>query len=137
MKELIAITVLLILGIIVIAHVYWAFGGKLWLDRVAPKLEGSEADVFTPGMLATLAVAVVLCLFGLSVMQVMTWVDLSVWFVYGAWATATIFLLRAVGEFKYVGFFKRVKDSDFAKLDTLFYSPLCLFLSISIFSLFF
>jgi lipopolysaccharide/colanic/teichoic acid biosynthesis glycosyltransferase len=38
-------------------------------------------------------------------------------------------IARAVGEFKYVGFFKRVRDSKFATLDTFVYSPLCLLLA--------
>jgi hypothetical protein len=36
---------------------------------------------------------------------------------------------RAIGEFKYVGFFKRVRGSRFARRDTLLYSPLCLWLA--------
>jgi lipopolysaccharide/colanic/teichoic acid biosynthesis glycosyltransferase len=30
---------------------------------------------------------------------------------------------------RYVGFFKRMRDSRFARFDTLVYSPLCLFLA--------
>ena len=43
---------------------------------------------------------------------------------------AVIFFLRFVGEFSYVGIFKRHKNSKFARMDTLLYSPLCLFLSV-------
>ena len=39
---------------------------------------------------------------------------------------------RAVGEFKYVGFFKRVRGSKFARLDTLVYSPLCVALAFGV-----
>ncbi len=48
---------------------------------------------------------------------------------YGLWLTAVIFLLRAIGDFRYVGVFKRHRESSFAKLDTLLYSPLCLLLA--------
>lgn len=41
-----------------------------------------------------------------------------------------IFILRAVGEFKYIGFFKKMKNSQFARLDTKYYSPLCLFIGV-------
>lgn len=34
-------------------------------------------------------------------------------------------LARAVGDFRLVGFFKKVKGSEFALMDTLLYSPLC------------
>ncbi|HPG26670.1 MAG TPA: DUF3995 domain-containing protein, partial [Myxococcota bacterium] len=43
----------------------------------------------------------------------------------GIWALAVLFALRAIGEFRYVGFFKRVRDTRFARLDTLVFSPLC------------
>jgi hypothetical protein len=46
-----------------------------------------------------------------------------------SYALALGLLLRAIGEFQYVGFFKRVRGSRFATLDTLVYSPLCLLLS--------
>jgi hypothetical protein len=41
-------------------------------------------------------------------------------------------LARAVGEFKHVGFFKRVVGSRFATLDTYVYSPLCLALAMGV-----
>lgn len=41
-------------------------------------------------------------------------------------------LLRAVGDFRYVGFFKSVRDSRFATMDTWCYSPVCLALSIGV-----
>jgi len=49
-----------------------------------------------------------------------------------SYALAAGLLARAVGEFKYLGFFKRVRDSPFAKLDTLLYSPLCLLLAVGV-----
>ncbi len=49
-----------------------------------------------------------------------------------SFALAAGLLARAVGEFKYVGFFKRVRGSRFATLDTLVYSPLCLLLAIGV-----
>jgi Protein of unknown function (DUF3995) len=45
---------------------------------------------------------------------------------WSVWAIAAIFLLRAIGDFRYVGFFKKERGSKFAKMDTKFYSPLCL-----------
>ncbi|WP_205190355.1 DUF3995 domain-containing protein, partial [Burkholderia sp. LMG 13014] len=51
-------------------------------------------------------------------------------------ALALIFAVRAVGDFRYVGFFKRIRGSRFARMDTLYYSPLCAALSLSIASMF-
>ena len=50
---------------------------------------------------------------------------------YGLYALAIVLIIRAIGDFKYVGFFKTVKDTPFADYDTKYYSPLCLFLGLS------
>jgi hypothetical protein len=47
-----------------------------------------------------------------------------------AWLIAAAFALRAIGDFRYVGFFKRIRGSRFARLDTFAYSPLCAFLAL-------
>ncbi len=49
-------------------------------------------------------------------------------FKYGSWIIPIIFILRSVGDFKYVGFFKKVKQTTFGKLDTKIYSPLSAFI---------
>ena len=51
--------------------------------------------------------------------------------IYGNLAIGIIMLIRAVGDFKYVGFFKKIKGTIFAQNDTHFYSPLCLLISIN------
>jgi hypothetical protein len=45
------------------------------------------------------------------------------------WMQVAVFLLRAIGDFRYVGFFKRVHKTAFARNDSLIYSPLCLLLA--------
>lgn len=58
--------------------------------------------------------------------------DLPTWVMKAAgWLIPLIFLLRAMGDFKYIGFFKKVKETDFAVRDTRFYSPLCLFIGLN------
>ncbi len=44
--------------------------------------------------------------------------------VYGSWIIPSIFMLRAMGDFKYIGFFKSISNTKFGKLDTKFFSPL-------------
>ena len=44
-------------------------------------------------------------------------------------ALALGLLARAIGDFGYVGFFKRKGGDPFARLDTRVYSPLCLLLA--------
>ncbi|WP_083807767.1 DUF3995 domain-containing protein [Cellulophaga algicola] len=45
------------------------------------------------------------------------------------WIIPLIFMLKAFGEFKYIGFFKRVKNNKFRKI-RYFFSPLCLTISV-------
>jgi hypothetical protein len=58
--------------------------------------------------------------------------DNNVFVQIAAWLIAAVFALRAIGDFRYVGFFKRIRDSKFARLDTLAYSPLCAALAVLI-----
>ena len=52
---------------------------------------------------------------------------LSLW---GTRGLAAAFIGRAIGDFNYVGFFKRRKTTVFAGLDTRVYSPLALALGV-------
>ena len=51
---------------------------------------------------------------------------------YGLWIIASVFILRAIGEFNYVGFLKKIKHTKFGQNDTKLYSPLCLTIGILI-----
>ncbi|WP_420579894.1 DUF3995 domain-containing protein [Reichenbachiella sp.] len=46
------------------------------------------------------------------------------------WIIPCIFLLRAIGDFKYVGIFKPPMQTEFAQADFFFYSPLCLLIAL-------
>ena len=50
-----------------------------------------------------------------------------------AYLLALVFLLRAVGEFRYVGFFKTMGDEPFRSWDTWLFSPLCLAIALAAF----
>lgn len=95
-----------------------------------PSVDGKP--LFTPSRAATLAVAIVLLLFAALMAAAGGLVNtgLSARLLTGlCYALAAGLLLRAIGDFKYLGLFKRVRGSRFATLDTLVYSPLCLLLS--------
>ena len=115
-------------------HLYWNFGGKWGLDVSVPEHKGTRA--FQPGQMATLIVAVLfggMALFFLYKIGHLSMIDpfIPLWLSeYGLWLLAGIFLLRAIGDFHYIGFTKRVRSTRFAELDTHVYSPLCLLLSI-------
>jgi hypothetical protein len=44
----------------------------------------------------------------------------------GMRSISLMFLLRAIGDFRTVGFWKSITDTPFAHWDTRLYSPLCL-----------
>lgn len=71
-----------------------------------------------------------LILGGFIEMNLPSWVLNSV-----KWVIPSIFLLRAMGDFKYVGFFKKVKDTKFGQKDSQIFSPLCLMIALLGFSL--
>jgi hypothetical protein len=49
---------------------------------------------------------------------------------YGLWILMTLFILRAIGDFKYMGFFKKIKNTKFGQNDTKYFAPLCLIIGI-------
>jgi hypothetical protein len=49
-------------------------------------------------------------------------------FASGGWILSAAFIIRTVGDFRWVGYFKRQKGTVFAKWDTVLYNPLCLFI---------
>ncbi len=114
-------------------HFYWAMGGS-WGTNVAVPTKSTGEKILSPSALASAVVGMGLLLMGLlqlrSIVPFLSEVD-SRFFKYGNFAIAFLFLARAIGDFKFVGFFKKVVGTAFAKNDSRFYSPLCLFLSIS------
>ncbi|WP_052475084.1 DUF3995 domain-containing protein [Bacillus badius] len=131
-KILIAITSLVFI-IIGMLHVFWAFGGSWGVNAALPTKDDSKLPVLQPRMLGTLFIGL-LCFFAsiLLLVQIDLFVvikssSLSKWLCI---AGGIVFLLRAIGEGKYVGFFKKIKHTRFAKQDTVFYSPLCVWISL-------
>jgi hypothetical protein len=116
-------------------HFYWAFGGRKWSDLVLPtRSDSPEILLFRPRIVETLIVAAGFLAFvwiiGMKA-QLFPLVWLSPTYVtYAVFGIAFIFLVRAIGEFRYVGFFKRIKNTPFGQMDTRYYSPLCLLISI-------
>ena len=96
-------------------HFYWAAFGTGKRSAAIPEVDG--VPVFKPSKAATAAVGVVLL--GTAAVVLL---DVKL-LLAGA---AAVLILRAVGDFRLVGFFKRVRGSKFAHMDTLLYSPLCL-----------
>ncbi|WGH75747.1 DUF3995 domain-containing protein [Tenacibaculum tangerinum] len=133
MIDFLGVICVLILFFISLIHIYWAFGGTLWVDAVIPTKTANE-KAMNPFKLLTFIVAMVIGSFAIvyaEKTQLFTLGSMPKWLQeYGLYVVASIFLIRAIGDFKYVGFFKKIKTTAFAKNDTKYFSPLCLFLGV-------
>ncbi|MCF2873916.1 MULTISPECIES: DUF3995 domain-containing protein [unclassified Tenacibaculum] len=123
----------LILTFISLIHLYWFVGGKWGFSQVIPtKLNGEV--VLKPKWIDSLFVGVFLLIIAMLFAVKANLFQIEMipkWFLkYGLYIVSGAFILRAVGEFKYVGFFKKVTETKFAKNDSKYFSPLCLFLGV-------
>ncbi|MCZ8398552.1 DUF3995 domain-containing protein [Achromobacter ruhlandii] len=110
-------------------HAYWAAGGRL-AHRAALPIQNGQ-PLFRPSPLGTLAVAAALigCAWITAANGGLVTAPPLRWLPWLGMAVALGLLARAIGDFRYVGFFKRKGEDPFARLDTRFYSPLCLLLA--------
>lgn len=127
------VTILLCLILLALAsiHFYWAAGGRIALAGSVPS-DGDE-PLFTPGPLATAVVGCALVVAAsiaalrgeLFLAGAPDWLPML-----GTWVLAFVFAGRALGDFRYFGFFKRVRGTLFARRDSRIYSPLCAAISL-------
>jgi hypothetical protein len=132
MKSVFAIAVSLICLGIALLHYYWSFGGQ-WGKWAAIPTRKNGTRVIHPRFLSTLIVALGLSAFAIFSLTEVRFLDLPIAPVvkkFGFWTIAVIFLARAVGDFKYFGFLKKIRNTQFGKRDTKFYSPLCVLVGI-------
>lgn len=135
MTAIIAIAAAFFLISLSFIHVYWAFGGRWGGAAAIPRKPGGEA-LFRPRTPETIAVAALLLIACVSLLLqtgIARFIDATPYSRYICIVCAFVFFLRSIGDFKYVGFFKRVKHTPFAVNDTKYYSPLCLFLFLAYF----
>jgi hypothetical protein len=111
-------------------HFYMAFLPRTGAHGAVPSVDGKP--LFIPSRHATIAVGVSLVLFAALVLATAGLIPLGlpqIALSSLSYVLALGLLGRAVGEFRYVGFFKRIHGTKFARLDTFVYSPLCLLLA--------
>ncbi|QWG50808.1 DUF3995 domain-containing protein [Bacillus mycoides] len=121
-----------ILFLVSFLHVYWAFRGKWATNSVIPTKAGEKA--FTPGTGMTLFIALLLSMAAMILLQQANIVHSALPNVFvqmGSWVCMVVFFIRVIGDFHCFGIFKRKKDTQFARMDTVLYVPLCAFLSLS------
>jgi hypothetical protein len=122
-----------VLGIAALWHFYWALGGSVGLKAAIPEKNGQP--LMAPSRLLTAVVA--LAIAAIAAVYAVAGADPFLNPVYAEWAQTIaavcglVFVLRAIGDFRYVGFFKHHTGTTFAMADSRFYSPLCLFLGVA------
>ncbi|MCM3736558.1 DUF3995 domain-containing protein [Bacillus cytotoxicus] len=122
-----------ILVFISLIHMYWACGGSWGSKVVLPMKKDSGEYAFVPRKIGTFAVALAILCFAMILLAQSGYLSFwnpSRYTRYGCIALAGVFLLRAVGDMKYVGIFKKVKGTKFSMYDTWLYSPVCLYIAI-------
>lgn len=133
MQDALPLSVSLAFVLIGVWHFRMAYSPPQGESAAIPSVDGKP--LFKPAPAATVGVGLVLLCFAALVAATAGLLPLGLpsGLLRGlSYALALGLLARAIGEFKYVGFFKRVRGSRFARLDTLVYSPLCLALALGV-----
>ena len=111
-------------------HFYWALGGRWGINEVVPVNTKGE-KILNTSALASVMVETILLFFAIyylnKLFTLIVFPDVTQQSI--GWFIPSIFLARAIGDFNYVGFFKRIRHSTFEKLDTRYFSTLCLLIS--------
>jgi hypothetical protein len=103
-------------------HAAWAAGSTRGVADVLPQRSGTHERLWSPGAGPTLAV--VAALLGYAVVVVALVLGAA-----GAWwrwlgiAALVVLLARVVGDARYVGVLKRVRDTRFARADDRYWTP--------------
>ena len=129
----VAMMVCTIFLVLALWHFYMAVAGQSGESAAVPSRDGKP--VFVPSTGSTIAVGIALMAFAVLVASTSGVLALGLpprWLSVMSYALALGLFARAVGDFNYVGFFKRVRGTRFARMDTLLYSPLCLALAVGV-----
>ncbi|BCM19986.1 DUF3995 domain-containing protein [Mesorhizobium sp. J8] len=118
-------------------HIYWGLGGRIGADVSLPQHEDGGPAVKETAV-GALAVGVVLALVLLLLLGFAGQIRLPLphWQLKTAvliWAA--VFTVRALSWSRYFGLFKRVRNTRFARYDSLLYSPSCLLVGLGLFLL--
>jgi len=127
---LLATLVATIMTLAALLHFYWAFGGNYGLNSAGPKFKGSVE--FNPGRVLTFFVACLIV--GLAMLAIQLehpWLPVNDFASYVGYCVSVLFIIRAIGDFRYIGFFKKIYNSNFSRLDSRYFSPLFLFLGLA------
>lgn len=119
-------------------HFYWAVRGVSGASMAVPARADGK-PLFLPSTTTTMMVVVALVaaavvVLGRAQLLPANPVPISV-FATATWLLGLVFTARAIGELRYVGLFKRVRGTAFARADTRYFTPLCIVIASGVFYL--
>ena len=132
MISLIIFLLVIIFLILSLIHFHWAVGGTWGFEAALPTRQNGER-VLNPRKIDSFIVGAGLAGFAFFYLRMGHFLEFPLpgWIItIGKWLIPSIFLIRAIGDFKYVGFFKKIKTTDFGKNDSTIFSPLCLLIAL-------
>lgn len=138
MTTAVAAACIAILALAAAFHFYWGLGGRTGSGVSLPHREDGSAVVVKNSAAGAIVVGLALVAVALLVLALISAFPVPVprsWLRIGAALLAIIFVARAVSWSRYVGMFKRVRHTRFARYDTWLYNPLCLLLGAGLFYL--
>lgn len=122
--------ILIIISLIVAGfHILWGIESR-GTRKVIPE-DDDFRPIFSPTPFACFLMAfafIILALFSLA--KYVNFPLPHLVDAYGTYAVAIVFFLRAIGDFNYMGIFKKKYKSEFAHHDTYFFTPLCIIVGI-------
>lgn len=134
MKKVSHYFLVLTFALLSLLHFYWAVGGRWGFKSALPANENGNI-ILNPSTFDSFFAGFILSFFSIFYFSLFDkknrFVNIIKFFI------PLIFILRTIGDFKFVGFFKTITTTNFAYLDTVFYTPLCLLISFSGFYLIF
>lgn len=132
MTQPITLILTFVFSILGLLHFYWACGGDFGFEASIPSKENGE-KLIQPKKLDSVIVGLVLISFALFYFSYYLEINHKIpkWIQkYGSGIIPAIFILRAIGDFRYIGFFKKTNQTLFGKNDTKYFSPLCLIIGV-------
>jgi len=135
--QIIAAILSAVLLAISLLHFHWAGGGHWMVDATIPSTVDGK-PLFSPTPKRTMLVA-----FGLAAGSLVALERGFLWPGYlpphflntGCWIFSAIFAARVVGDFHFMGLFRRVRGTRFSRMDGLVYTPLSALFSLGFWAL--
>ncbi|MFN2425797.1 MAG: DUF3995 domain-containing protein [Candidatus Binatia bacterium] len=127
-----AATIALCLFTLATVHFYWGLCCIDGRPMLVPELDGKPAYKPRNSDYLDVASALVLaCVIVAARGEVVHSPMPVAWTNTATFAVGAVLIARAIGDFRFVGFFKRVHDTRFAEWDTRLFSPVSLLLGVA------